>query len=325
MWRDISKESEWVFPPALSDAFIDAYANNSARSNDTESDDIRHLVSEAITNLTSSERVDGRYPSNTGFGSNDAVLRVGDVLEVDWKRGGNGTMGLDCFVCTAGAEGGLVENACDNSHRALDTQSASIYHVPDLPPTFAPRSNYTIPSLKGFFPGKDVNKTCALCIVNLFSPEGMLDSDYSVPFPVLQQPAYPHKRFSAEHPTGVEDPSISAETPALLAEPERDDGSKINVGMIIGVVVGVLVGTMLLALLYWWLWRKRKSRAKVVDSAASSTSEAGEQRTPQEIALQRIQGVVRRPETSASEVPPPYHEAVRVGNTPETNHQTVHG
>jgi cytoskeletal protein RodZ len=109
--------------------------------------------------------------------------------------------------------------------------------------------------------------------------------------------------------------SISIETSTSLPAPDtHDDTSSINVGMVVGVVVGVLAATVLCALLYWWMWKKRRVRVKVVDSGASSRSE--QEASAQTVALQRIQGVVRRPDTSTSEVPPPYHEAVRSGNTP---------
>ena len=147
-----------------------------------------------------------------------------------------------------------------------------------------------------------------------------MTSDFSIPFPVLQKSAYPHKRFSAEHPTGVEDTSISGESSSPLSEPAtHDDDSKIDVGMVVGVVVGVLAATVMLVLLYWWLWKKRKGRTKAMNSGTSSAADhpAGDgNRSAQSIALQRIQGVVRRPDTSASEVPPPYHEAVRRDNPP---------
>jgi hypothetical protein len=204
------------------------------------------------------------------------------------------------------------------SYWKQDTRTENIYKKMDYPPALAQNSTYDIPSLQGFFPITD--KACAMCIMNLLSPESMAPTNLSVPFPVVQQSAYPHKRFSTENPTGIEDASISAETTAALREPVANgDGLKLNVGMIVGVVVGVLGGTAMLALLYWWLWKKRKGRAKVVDSAASSTAgqgTGGANRTTHSIALQRIQGVVRRPDTSASEVPPPYHEAVRSGNAP---------
>jgi len=190
----------------------------------------------------------------------------------------------------------------------------------DNPPALDPHGAYTIPSLAGYFPLEDANRTCAICIANLLSKEGFQTLDYTVPFPVLEQPAYPHKRFSAEHPTGIEDPSISDVTGSPLSEPaEHDDGNRIDVGMVVGVVVGVLAATMLFALLYWWMWKKRKGRAKVVNSGASSVvgqETGGGNRSAQSVALMRIQGVVRRPDTSAGEIPPPYHEAVRSGNTP---------
>jgi hypothetical protein len=201
-------------------------------------------------------------------------------------------------------------------YQVVDTRLANSYDKYNTSQSLAPRSTYIIPSLEGYFPLEDANKnrTCALCIANLLE-NGFTTANWTVPFPVLVQSAYPHKRFSAEHPTGIEDVNISVETSTSLPAPDtQGDTSSINVGMVVGVVVGVLAATVMCALLYWWMWKKRRSRAKPVDSGASST--LGQEASPQSVALQRIQGVVRRPDTSTSEVPPPYHEAVRNGNTP---------
>jgi hypothetical protein len=339
MAGDNQTASYWAFPPAFNTTFAHAYGTSYGVNNETWRDEtwrgLAGLVSEAISNLTLAERYDNGS-AMSGFGSRDAVLRVGDVIEVDSKRSGNSTISLDCFVCTTGAEGGLIENACENCTlrrsfhtsqlltECKDTRTANTYNKPDKPPPIAPNGTYTIPSLENYFPLENANRTCALCIVILLSEEGFTTRDYTIPFPVLQQSAYPHKRFSAEHPTGIEDTSISVETSSPLAKPaEHEDGTKINVSMVVGVVVGVLIAAVLLALLYWWLWKKRKGGAKVVNSGASSTIEqevGNGDRSNRSVALQRIQGVVRRPDTSASEVPPPYQEAIRSGTTPESDH-----
>jgi len=104
--------SEWAFPPALNATFVFAYGNLSVTQNETARG-IPGLIFDAVNNLTVADRVDKHY-ANSGFGGNDAVVRVGDVIEADWKRRGNNTISLTCVVCTTGVEGGLVEDACDN-------------------------------------------------------------------------------------------------------------------------------------------------------------------------------------------------------------------
>lgn len=180
-----------------------------------------------------------------------------------------------------------------------------------MPPPYA----YTLTTLYEHARIPDV--TCGLCIFTLYSVLGNPTTDYSVPFPVLEKGTIPHKRFNAEHPTGIEDRTIPTSTIVASIQGPVASGNSPNVRMIVGVVVGVLGGAALLALVSCLLWRRKRTKAKVVDSSASSTADRSQDQaaaqTTQDIALRRIQGVVRRPDSRASEVPPPYHEAIRSG------------
>jgi hypothetical protein len=104
----------WIFPPALNLTFASAYMRAPAVRNDT-SRGIPGLISDAVSNLTLADRFDDS-DANRVFGGSDkeAVLRVGDAIEVDWKGSGNHSLSLNCVVCTIGPGGGPVENACNN-------------------------------------------------------------------------------------------------------------------------------------------------------------------------------------------------------------------
>jgi hypothetical protein len=104
----------WIFPPALNLTFASAYMHAPTARNDTGRG-VPGLISDAVSNLTLADRFDDS-DANRGFGGSDAqaVLRVGDALEVDWKGSGNHSLSLNCVVCTAGPESGPVENACNN-------------------------------------------------------------------------------------------------------------------------------------------------------------------------------------------------------------------
>lgn len=190
-----------------------------------------------------------------------------------------------------------------------------MYTKSNISTPLTPRSIYILPSLEDWFPIK--SKTCAFCALSLWAPEpnGWDVADYSVPFSVVQESAYPHKRFSAAHPTGIEDTNIPDFTVTTSPQPNyENNNSNLNVDMIVGVVVGVLMGTVLLGVGIWWMRRKRVSRKRAFDSTASSTVEHradGTRDAAQDVALQHMQRVYRRPDSSASETPPPYTEAIQ--------------
>lgn len=168
----------------------------------------------------------------------------------------------------------------------------------------AHRSAYVLPSLQGFFPLADT--ACALCTLLLWTPEpeSWFHIDYSVPFGVLQQPAYPRKVYSATYPMGT----------------ENLNKRKWKKGTIVAVALGILVGTLLLAFTFWWVRKKTLSKNRTSDRTTRSTvddSSAGTIGGRGDVALQRVQGVYRRPESSASGPPPPYAEAIRSKNLSE--------
>lgn len=155
--------------------------------------------------------------------------------------------------------------------------------------------------------------TCGLCIFTIFDASGShtLD-DYSVPFSVLQKKGDQRKVFNATYPTGVARPprgSATYDIPTTPAESQSEsDNSREDTGMIVGVVVGVLFVASCIMGLIIFLWT-RKHRHKRTNPYSHPTLEHVDE--PQDVVLQRVQSVVRRPDSSASEVPPPYHEAVR--------------
>lgn len=119
-----TNRTDWIFPPALNSSFLQAYSGRLYHGNVTTGNFVLGLLSKAARDLTAAERVDGRFQP-TAFGHNDNVLRVGDAIEPDWAEGTR-NITLRCVVCTSGAEGGLVENACGNCMYPLTYQGMLI-------------------------------------------------------------------------------------------------------------------------------------------------------------------------------------------------------
>lgn len=163
------------------------------------------------------------------------------------------------------------------------------------------------------------NQTCGLCMFTLQDPNNpLIFDDFSVPFPVQQQEDVVPKVFNATYPTGVAVPRPSnIPLPSLLPEPtaatKKVETNATNTNLIVGVVVGVLAAASLLMGLIIFLWTRRGHKKNPYRSPSVVTSSAPElrDRTPRSVPLQQVQAVVRRPDSTASEAPPAYHEAVR--------------
>lgn len=210
-----------------------------------------------------------------------------------------------------------LSHASKYTNKLLDTKTKNTSNRLETANDLRAGDYYTMPSLESYFPLP--SDTCALCVLTLYDVMGYVTDDYSVPFPVLQESGTTAKRFNSASPTGVDDPTLPNQTilatGQALMDPQIVETNKPNVGMIVGVVVGVLGGVVLLAVGAWFLWKRKKAaKTKVVKSSGSSTSEQGAEGAgmgPRDVHLQRVQGVSRRPDTSTSDVPPPYHEVVR--------------
>lgn len=163
-------------------------------------------------------------------------------------------------------------------------------------------------------------ETCGLCIFTIFGTEDLPGlNDYSVPFPVLQDPGTTREVFNQTFPTGVVVPRATPtwdpyNNPSSLSAPQTQEKEGANnTGLIVGVVVGVLFVASCIMGLIIFIWTRRH-RKKIIINPYSHSHHAAQppEDEPPSVALQRVRSVVRRPESSASgEVPPPYHEAVR--------------
>lgn len=114
---DAENTTYWSFPPALNISFRQAYAEETQQlylhNITTATRGIEPLIVDAVHNLTFAQRLADGF-SNDGFGTQEAAVRQGDVIEFEWQDSVNRTIELNCMVCSTGAQGGSIESACDN-------------------------------------------------------------------------------------------------------------------------------------------------------------------------------------------------------------------
>lgn len=104
----------WSFPPALNITFRDDYEQAVLHADNGPKPAIQYqLLLAAMQNLTLDQRVDPKF-KNEGWGGSNAVVSVGDVIELNWAGTENRTVALDCMICSAGQGNGTIEGACAN-------------------------------------------------------------------------------------------------------------------------------------------------------------------------------------------------------------------
>ncbi|KAJ4346409.1 uncharacterized protein N0V89_010338 [Didymosphaeria variabile] len=275
----MTPNTSWLFPPALNTTFVNAFnAEHELSDNSTEDKGVYLLLLAAVHNLTLQERVGSGF-QDEGWGEKDAVVSVGDNTEannIQYYTKKNGPF-------------------------------TSLYLV--------------LPELGQY--SSLPKEACGLCILALPNSENpSVFDDYSVPFPVLEQQAVQPKVFNTTNPTGV---TVSRPSPQVSPSPPPEPSlgsltqgdSRSNTNLIVGVVVGVLAAASVLMGLIIWLWTRRKNYKNPYRPSAAVTPVAPEHRdpAPRSVPLQQVPAVVRRPDSSASEVPPAYHEVVRAKET----------
>jgi len=323
-------ETSWLFPPALNVTFREAFSTRTRALNNSSQDSRPFsIIRAAVQDLTLPQRVDPGF-RNDGWGGEAAVVRVGDTVSGNFKGTNFRLFGTHCILCTAGAGNEMIEHACSNCRlparfgrlpspksRANILSDTENEHISFYSHTSGPYTALSIPDFPSLEQSAKLpNETCGLCIFILYEKQDTdTINDYSVPFPVLQAPGEQRRIFNATYPTGFTVPRTPYMPTNLLDRPSdasAHGNDSPNTKMIVGVVVGVLGGTVLLLGILWILWRKKKKMKRCTNSAVSTEDQTSGQagRGTRNVALQRIQSLVRRPDSNASEVPPTYHEAV---------------
>lgn len=306
-----SNGTSWSFPPALNATFVrDFYFQRAETQNGTDDNNgVIPLLLAAVQNLTLQERVDSDVQSK-GWGGEDAVVSVGDTIDGSFKDADLRIYKVNCVLCKTGRGLGSIENACSN----YTEQDSIQYYVNREGPTGL---YLELPKLEQY--SSLPNEACGLCIFSLPStPESLDFDDYSVPFPVQEQEASQRRVFNQSYPTGIIVPRPSSivypsPPPEASVGALRQSNTSRDPNLIVGVVVGVLAAASIIMGLIIWLWTRRTGRKNPYDSAVNirPTTPQSSRQGPQNVSLQHIQPVVRRPDSSTGDVPPAYHEVVR--------------
>lgn len=67
----------------------------------------------SVRDLTLKERIDSKF-QDQGWGSEDAIVRVGDTIMGAFNDDEFREYGLNCILCKQGRNLGSIENACAN-------------------------------------------------------------------------------------------------------------------------------------------------------------------------------------------------------------------
>ncbi|KAF2465207.1 uncharacterized protein BDR25DRAFT_346288, partial [Lindgomyces ingoldianus] len=258
--------SHWLYPGALNQSLILAERQNPNSNSGFDE-----------TELLKAAAAEGARSKPGEFGSNDVEVHVGDVIIPEWRvdmEVGMRTVDLYCAGCRGGKEKygrGGVWSACDNYTSTLT------FPFHDAASFSPPRTPYTIPPLSQLLTLP--NSTVALCFFRLSDKNGFNTMDFSILFPVLQEPRFPHYMFRMGSPTGLADTSIVATStaPALITGDQYEEGKGLNTGKIVAAVLGGMGAVVLGALLYWLFLKRRTWKdAKGIRSAESSPNMATE-------------------------------------------------
>lgn len=248
-------------------------------------------------------------PSFGKFGNERAVVHVGDIIEVDWRKANVQSTGIaeprtvkmSCAICPTGQDvNGSIFHACLNYTGRISTSYNQTGPIPPNQHLVFQRLHSTLPL---------TNDAVGLCYFSLSDLDGNDSYDNTYPFAVSAAPRKPRQRFSAAHPGGIDDPSIGevAPSPSFTSPATSEGGNgKPSVGIIVGVAIAVFVFTCLVVAIIWFVWTrtKRARNVKRVDSPG----------TEDEVEMQRVQhgGVQRRLDRDDDgEAPPAYHESLK--------------
>ena len=124
-----SNETSWLFPPALNTTFREAFVEGYTPANDTTGDHgVYAILLAAVQDLTPEQRVDSGF-QNQGWGSESAIVRVGDTIVGEFNNEQLREYGLNCILCKKGSDHGSIENACDNCKCSLSAATHRRRHV----------------------------------------------------------------------------------------------------------------------------------------------------------------------------------------------------
>jgi hypothetical protein len=111
--------SDWIFPPPINATFLGLFYNESAPRNATE--DPKNSQAARFPHVEYAQNV--TLPGDASFGNRDAIVHVGDVLDLNWRvspesgvadDNGQRSVSIKCVLCTTGTLGGeSVFDACD--------------------------------------------------------------------------------------------------------------------------------------------------------------------------------------------------------------------